>query len=168
MKIKHSAEYREKSVELVVETDKLHAAGITYEALVLAVLKYYGPRQYASKVEAATKKGKEVPAFSDDDFVKWLLAERASGEPTKADKAEAERIAKRFTELMSELPKGATPEEREARERQIFAAFERAYSAAKSGFKFETSYDVEVAYNDADAWVAEARRFRLFTTKVEL
>ena len=158
MKIAIEATYRDQPVVLTVDSDAAKAAGITLETALELVLKHYGPRQYASKVEAALKKEKEVPEWNPDDFIKWMLAEKreSTAEPSKADKAEGAKLAKFFTD-----PANAGREER------VFEAIVSQLAAAKAGFK-APNYDDEVAYNDDEFWSKVMRSYRLYQPKFSI
>ncbi len=170
MKIEIKSKYREQEVSLTVDSDVAKTAGVTYETLLELALKYYAPRQYASRVEAAIKKEKEVPEWDADLFIKWLLAEKAAstGEPSKADQAEGHKIAKALTDrylLCKSAVEGAGKWEEV--EPQLYAKLITQLEAAKPGFK-APAYDPEEAYITPPFWSGLMRTYRLFQPKLSI
>ena len=170
MKIAIEATYRDQPVVLTVDSDAAKAAGITLETALELVLKHYGPRQYASKVEAAVKKDKTVPEWDEDAFIKWMLAEKreSTAEPSKADKAEGVKLAAALTERYKLCQAGTEGAgEWEEVEPQLYAKLCSQLSAAKPGFK-APAYDPEEAYVTPDFWSKLMRSFRLYQPKVTI
>jgi hypothetical protein len=170
MKIELKSNYRDKAVSLTVDSDVAKTAGVTYETLLELALKYYAPRQYASRVEAAIKKEKEVPEWDADVFIKWLLAEKAAstGEPSKADKAEGVKLATALTERYQLCKSGAEGAGKwEEVEPQLYAKLITQLEAAKPGFK-APAYDPEEAYVTPVFWSGLMRTYRLFQPKLSI
>ena len=170
MKIAIEAIYRDQPVVLTVDAEVAKAAGITLETALELVLKHYGPRQYASKVEAAVKKDKPVPAWDEDAFIKWMLAEKreSTAEPSKADKAEgvklAQALAERYKLCQSNVEGAGKWEDVEP---MLYDKLCSQLSAAKPGFK-APAYDPEEVYVNADFWSKLMRSFRLYQPKVTI
>lgn len=165
--IQFSGEYNGVEVDLRVDGGAIEAAGVSYDHAIGLVLKYYAARQVASAIRTWEQKVKEAegdgdklaklgsrPEFEQGKFIAWLKSERSGGEPNEEDKAFGKKAESVFAKIT-----GATAE------KSKYLEVGAKLAAAKSGFSLP-EYDGEVAYNDADFWAKQHRRWRLFKVKL--
>jgi hypothetical protein len=160
--IQFQGEYNGVEVDLRVDGGAIESAGVSYDHAIGLVLKYYAARQVASAIRTWEQKVKEAgadvdklfklgnrPEFEQGKFIAWLRAERSGGEPNEEDKAFGKKAESVFAKIT-----GA------AEERSKFLEVGAKLAAAKSGFSLP-DYAADVAYNDADFWAKQHRRWRL-------
>lgn len=165
--IQFSGEYNGVEVDLRIDGAAIETAGVSYDHMAGLVLKYYAARQVASAIRTWEQKAKEAegdvaklsklggrPEFEQSKFIAWLKAERSGGEPNEEDKAFGKKAESVFAKIT-----GATEE------RHKYLEISAKLSASKAGFSLP-DYAGDVAYNDADFWAKQHRRWRLFKVKL--